>query len=173
MSNHGTPESRPDPPSSSHSEDLNALSAIMAESLNPSGPERFDPAVYAEYLRAVLDNPHAELIIVRDYGGRPAGSLTVLLNQEAGCRIAWIYDVVVTPAEQDRNYGEVLVGLATDWASYRGANPVVLDTRPNLGKRHRPGEPRPFDPHDPGLLALGHSKGVEYGRQASFGIDLR
>lgn len=135
--------------------------------------DAFDRDAFAEYIREVTTNPHGELIFIRGYDGKPVGCLTVLLSQEGGRRVGWIYDVAVAGAERDRNYGDVLVGLAVDWASYRGANPVVLDSRPNLGARHRPGDPRPFDPDDPSLFALGLSKAIEYGRQASYGLDPR
>lgn len=166
MSDHGTPDSRYEPPSSRFSEDLTALSAIMAESF-----EGLDSGTFAEYVREIAAYEHSELILVRNPEGDLAGGATVLLTQEGGQRVGWIYDAAIAHSEQGQNQGDLLVGYAVDWASYRGANVVVLDPEPNLGTRHRPGEPRSFDPGNPRLVTLNISKAIEFGKQEGYRIE--
>ena len=128
-------------------------------SVQPARPEDF--AAIAEltvtvYIHGGLASPdyaseladvagraaHADLLVVRDPGGRVLGSVALVLqgdfgNVTASDDEAAFRMLVVDPAAQGRGIGELLVVTCLDRARAAGKRRMVLSTDPLMTAAHR------------------------------------
>jgi ribosomal protein S18 acetylase RimI-like enzyme len=128
-------------------------------SVQPARPEDF--AAIAEltvavYINGGLASPdyaseladvagraaHADLLVVRDPGGRVLGSVALVLqgdfgNVTASDDEAAFRMLVVDPAAQGRGIGELLVVTCLDRARTAGKRRMVLSTDPLMTAAHR------------------------------------
>ena len=128
-------------------------------SVQPARPEDF--AAIAEltvavYINGGLASPdyaseladvagraaHADLLVVRDPGGRVLGSVALVLqgdfgNVTASDDEAAFRMLVVDPAAQGRGIGELLVVTCLDRARAAGKRRMVLSTDPLMTAAHR------------------------------------
>jgi ribosomal protein S18 acetylase RimI-like enzyme len=85
---------------------------------------------------------HADLLVVRDPGGRVLGSVALVLqgdfgNVTASDDEAAFRMLVVDPAAQGRGIGELLVVTCLDRARAAGKRRMVLSTDPLMTAAHR------------------------------------
>lgn len=109
------------------SDDIPALTGLLAQLFAIEADFAIDPAAQARGLELLAGRPDA-VTLVADMAGRPVGMCTVQLTASTarGGLSAGLEDVVVDQAWRGRGIGRALLAAAEAWARDRGAVRLAL-----------------------------------------------